>query len=81
MKNCAGIDVHKMMVIPVRKEMPEGDILTREFGTFRKDRELIANSSNNTRSIRRNGKYRGYFVHQPPETLGGDARHKNVPGH
>ncbi len=43
-KNCAGIDVHKMMVmVAVRKEMPEGDIqvLTREFGTFRKDRELM----------------------------------------
>ncbi len=26
-KNCAGIDVHKMMVmVAVRKEMPEGDI-------------------------------------------------------
>ena len=43
-KNCAGIDVHKMMVmVAVRKEMPEGGIqvLTREFGTFRKDRELM----------------------------------------
>ena len=43
-KNCAGIDVHKMMVmVAVRKEMPEGDIqvITREFGTFRKDRELM----------------------------------------
>ncbi|AMO54547.1 IS110 family transposase [Endozoicomonas montiporae CL-33] len=43
-KNCAGIDVHKMMVmVAVRKEMPEGDtqVLTREFGTFRKDRELM----------------------------------------
>ena len=43
-KNCAGIDVDKMMVmVAIRKEMPEGDIqvLTREFGTFRKDRELM----------------------------------------
>ncbi len=43
-KNCAGIDVHKMMVmVAVRKEMPEGDIqvITREFGTFRKVRELM----------------------------------------
>ena len=43
-KNCAAIDVHKMMVmVAVRKEMPEGDIqvMTREFGTFRKDRELM----------------------------------------
>ncbi len=43
-KNCAGIDVHKMMVmVAVRKEMPEGDIqvMTREFDTFRKDRELM----------------------------------------
>ncbi len=43
-KNCAGIDVHKMMVmVAIRKEMPEGgiEVLTREFGTFRKDRELM----------------------------------------
>ncbi len=32
-----------MVMVAVRKEMPEGDIqvLTREFGTFRKDRELM----------------------------------------
>lgn len=43
-KNCAGIDVHKMMVmVAIRKDMPEGDtqVLTREFGTFRKDRESM----------------------------------------
>lgn len=43
-KNCAGIDVHKMMVmVAIRKEMPDGNIqtLTREFGTFRKDRMLM----------------------------------------
>ena len=43
-KNCAGIDVHKMMVmVAIRKEMPKGDtqVLTQEFGTFRKDRELM----------------------------------------
>ena len=43
-KNCAGIDVHKMMVmVAIRKETPEGNIqtLTREFGTFQKDRELM----------------------------------------
>ena len=42
--NCAGIDVHKMMVmVAIRKISPEGDTqtLTREFGTFRKDRELM----------------------------------------
>ena len=43
-KNCAGIDVHKMMVmVTVRKGFSEMDteVLTREFGTFRKDRELM----------------------------------------
>ena len=43
-KNCAGIDVHKMMVmVAIRKETPEGNIqtLTREFGTFRKDWEFL----------------------------------------
>ena len=43
-KNCAGVDVHKMMVmVAIRKETPEGNIqiLTREFGTFRKDRKLM----------------------------------------
>ena len=43
-RNCAGIDVHKMMVmVAVRKEMPDGDIqvLAQEFGTFRKDRDLM----------------------------------------
>ena len=42
--NCAGIDVHKMMVmVAVRKTKSEGEVevLTREFGTFRKDRELM----------------------------------------
>lgn len=43
-KNCAGIDVHKMMVmVAIRQEMPDGDIkvISREFGTFRKDRALM----------------------------------------
>ncbi|WP_252176686.1 IS110 family transposase [Endozoicomonas sp. 4G] len=43
-KNCAGIDVHKMMVmVTVRKEVPneEVQVITREFPTFRKDRELM----------------------------------------
>ena len=43
-KNCAGIDVHKMMVmVAIRKEMPDGTIqtLTQEFATFRKDREAM----------------------------------------
>lgn len=43
-RNCAGIDVHKMMVmVAIRKEMPDGNIQTstREFGTFRRDRELM----------------------------------------
>ena len=43
-RNCAGIDVHKMMVmVAIRQQRPDGEIevTTREFGTFRKDRELM----------------------------------------
>ncbi|UYM15493.1 IS110 family RNA-guided transposase [Endozoicomonas euniceicola] len=43
-KNCAGIDVHKMMVmVSIRKAMPDGSVqvTTHEFGTFRKDREAM----------------------------------------
>lgn len=39
----AGLDVHKMMVmVSIRKQTPEGiQQLTREFGTFKKDRLLM----------------------------------------
>ena len=39
-KNCAGLGVHKMMIMAaVRKETPEGiEELTQSFGTFKRDR-------------------------------------------
>lgn len=40
-KNCAGIDVHKMMImVAIRKTDSDGKVetLTQKFGTFRKDR-------------------------------------------
>ena len=42
-KNCAGLDVHKMMImVTIRKETPNGiEEFSQSFGTFRKDRENL----------------------------------------
>ena len=41
--SCAGLDVHKMMVmVAIRKQTPEGvEELSRQFGTFKRDREQL----------------------------------------
>ena len=42
-KNCAGLDVHKMMImVAIRKETPDGiEEFSQSFGTFKKDRENL----------------------------------------
>ena len=44
-KSCAGLDVHKMMVmVTIRKETDDGiDEVTHSFGTFKKDRLKLCN--------------------------------------
>lgn len=41
--SCAGLDVHKMMVmVAIRKQTPDGiEEFTRQFGTFKRDREQL----------------------------------------
>ena len=41
--SCAGLDVHKMMfMVAIRKQTPEGiKEFTRQFGTFKRDREQL----------------------------------------
>lgn len=91
-RNCAGIDVHKMMVmVAIRQQRPDGEIevTTREFGTFRKDRELMCHFLQQHQVdlivMESTGVYwksiYASIVHSNLEAWVVNARHvKNVPG-